>query len=228
MSPPSQATKVLWSPSPERSCGAGRSRAGRPSAASLRGEVKDPRGRSKVGITSGLNTPRPAPRGSEVTAEPSAMLYVRRLRAQLHGPGAVCPRLPSAQPRRPRVSSVATDHPFPPSSLFSGTEGDWREGGGCSPSQNESDPEDRQALNRPGVRWFPLKGLPRLPHGPALPLPELGRCREGARAAKSLSSTEPDTARRPEMPRTGSVPPPCPPEAFCRWHLSEYLGVLKL
>lgn len=148
--PANQPTKVLWSPESgvqlrgrEKSCG-------RPSAASRPGEARDTRDWGEMGITSGLDTPRPAPRGPEVTGEPSAARYFQPPLGAAARAGCRLP--PPPQRPAPPSQGQLRGHPFPSSILFPGTERDWREGDGCSPSQNESGPGDTQALNRPGLR----------------------------------------------------------------------------
>lgn len=110
--------------------------------------------RGEMGITSGLYSPRAAPRGPEVTGEPSAVSS--RLRAQLPGPG---PSAPAPSAPGPPSRGHLRGHPFPlPSSSLELGELERRQG--CYSSQSESGPEDRQPLNRPGMRWSPLKARP--------------------------------------------------------------------
>lgn len=208
--PANQPSKVLWGPSPERSCGARRSL---PWVLS-RGVRGIPEVRGEMGITSGLYSPRAAPRGPEVTGEPSAVSS--RLRAQLPGPG---PSAPAPSAPGPPARGHLCGHPFPPSILFPGT-GGTGEKAGLLLVPKPKWPCGQTASEQAGDALVPSEG-------PALPLPALGGSREAPRAAKSLSPTDPDMARRPEMPPSGSVPPPCPPEAICGRHLSEYLGAFK-
>lgn len=139
--PPANQPKFCGAPSAESRCGAGEKPCGRASAASLPGKARDTRGRGEMGIPSGFQTARPAPRGPEVTGEPRAVRYFQPPPGAAARAGRSLP--PPPQRPAPPSQGQLRDHPFLPSILFPGTEGDWREGRGCSSSRNESDPGDR-------------------------------------------------------------------------------------